>query len=194
MEQFITLNAFPNYEISITLPHVIRKKGSEKLVNQTLNNAGYFQVNLDGMTYLVHRVIAQQFIENPDNLSDVNHINKHRTDNRIENLEWVSHKNNLKQRKPFKKQQSEFVDELKSSTIINIGNYDDHDLSRYYFDYDNNVIYLKQSRGNKFKIVHPTKNGNIQIIALVDQGKKIITRSYNKIIKELQSIAAKQSI
>lgn len=194
MEQFITLNAFPNYEISITLPHVIRKKGSEKLVNQTLNNAGYFQVSLDGMTYLVHRVIAQQFIENPDNLSDVNHINKHRTDNRIENLEWVSHKNNLKQRKPFKKQQSEFVDELKSSTIINIGNYDDHDLSRYYFDYDNNVIYLKQSRGNKFKIVHPTKNGNIQIIALVDQGKKIITRSYNKIIKELQSIAAKQSI
>ena len=184
-EQFITLTAYPDYEISTTVPHVFRRKGSDKLLNQSLNNVGYYLVHIDGSKHLVHRLIALQFLDNPDDLSDVNHKNKHRTDNRIENLEWVSHPTNLKQRKPFKKQQSEFVTELDNYSIINVGDYNGHDLSRYYFDSSSKTIYLRQSRGNKYKIIKPTKNGNIQIVALVDNSKKIITRSYAKLIKDL---------
>lgn len=44
----------------------------------------------------VHRIIATLFIDNPNNLKTVNHKNCIRTDNRVENLEWMSLEDNLK--------------------------------------------------------------------------------------------------
>ena len=42
----------------------------------------------------IHRLVAQAFIPNPDSLSEVNHINEDKTDNRACNLNWMSHKEN----------------------------------------------------------------------------------------------------
>ena len=44
----------------------------------------------------VHRIIAEMFIPNPNNLETVNHKNCKRDDNRVENLEWMTLKDNLK--------------------------------------------------------------------------------------------------
>lgn len=44
----------------------------------------------------VHRLVAQTFISNPDNLSDVNHIDGNKANNNLSNLEWVTHSDNIK--------------------------------------------------------------------------------------------------
>ena len=64
-----------------------------------LNNYGYTEVRLtkDGKTTttFIHILIAKAFIPNPYNKPEVNHINGIKTDNRIENLEWCTHSENI---------------------------------------------------------------------------------------------------
>lgn len=60
---------------------------------------GYGQVNLskNGVltTYRVHRLVATHFVPNPNNYTEVNHINENKLDNRAENLEWCSRSYNV---------------------------------------------------------------------------------------------------
>lgn len=69
------------------------KKGQFKLLKQS-NSDGYFTVYCNYKSYLVHRLIAIAFIDNPNNKKEVNHINGNKGDNRIENLEWCTRKEN----------------------------------------------------------------------------------------------------
>lgn len=51
---------------------------------------GYKQFMIDGVKYKAHRLVADTFIDNPDNKPTIDHINGNRSDNRVENLRWAT--------------------------------------------------------------------------------------------------------
>ena len=79
---------FPNYNIDIN-GNVMNIKKQTYLKKQT-NNTGYNMVRIGSKLKLVHRLVAETFIENPENKTFVNHKNFKRDDNNINNLEWCS--------------------------------------------------------------------------------------------------------
>jgi hypothetical protein len=72
----------------------VRNDAKNKILKQS-NCNGYKIVGINGTTIGVHRLIANAFIDNPTNKLFVDHINNNRSDNRIENLRWVTSKENM---------------------------------------------------------------------------------------------------
>ena len=80
--------------INITKDGKIFVDGKERKLST--HSAGYKVVRIDNKLYYIHRLVASQYIPNPQNKPEVNHINGIKDDNRVENLEWVSGKENMK--------------------------------------------------------------------------------------------------
>lgn len=100
IEEWKDIEDYPNYQVS-SMGRIkslnYNKTGKEKIMKVTPCN-GYFNLTLckDGKTkqFQIHRLVAQAFIPNPENKPEIDHINTDRTDNRVENLRWVTHKEN----------------------------------------------------------------------------------------------------
>lgn len=64
------------------------------LSKNSVGSHGYKQVWFDNKVCLLHRLIAYNFIENPDNKPQIDHKDRNKLNNSINNLEWVSEKEN----------------------------------------------------------------------------------------------------
>lgn len=94
---------FPGYQVNekgeIVSLHYLHHNMTRKLKLRKSRN-GYYSVCLykDGKAYskLIHRIVAQTFIPNPNNFPQVNHIDGDKGNNNVSNLEWVSNSGNIK--------------------------------------------------------------------------------------------------
>lgn len=59
-----------------------------------IDRCGYHEIILNGKPYRVHRLVAEAFIPNPNNLPCVNHKDGNKKNNCVENLEWVTYSEN----------------------------------------------------------------------------------------------------
>lgn len=68
-----------------------------RLIMGFIDKGGYHQVLLSGgrVHKKIHRLVAEAFIPNPEDKPCVNHIDRVRTNNRVENLEWCTHLENV---------------------------------------------------------------------------------------------------
>jgi len=102
MNLLFEIDEYPGYFVGTDLNIYSERRGSIKMLKQSLDNNGYYYIKLkkDKIEYhnLIHRLIAQTFIPNPNNLPCIDHINQYKHDNRPCNLRWVTHKDNSRNR------------------------------------------------------------------------------------------------
>lgn len=140
-----------------------------KYLKQTINRNGYCKVTLQKDKYRkmfsVHRLVAQAYLKNYSNTLQVNHINGIKTDNRVENLEMVTAKENMQ--KAFEIGLFDKCKEIQRKNAIknNLGKY--HILASESakkrvakYDKNNNLIQVYNS------ITEASRKNNINITSI----------------------------
>ncbi|KAI5541384.1 HNH endonuclease family [Trichomonas vaginalis G3] len=165
-----TLVADNDYEINTEYPHNIRKKSTGKIVSEWMSD-GYYRLCLNGQKYFKHKLIAEQFILNPDNLPQVDHINHIRTDNRIENLRYVTSQQNNKNRCKANGINYNYVDEIGENSI-EVKTYGKHEFDDLYYDPEQDLFYF--FNGIRYRELHVMENnkcGTLYVNAWTVKGK-----------------------
>ena len=95
MDVFVDIPGYPGYKVN-RLGEILGIKGW--LLKPATLKCGYKQVGicLDGnqKNQYVHRLVALAFIPNPENLSQIDHIDNNKINNRVDNLLWITQADN----------------------------------------------------------------------------------------------------
>lgn len=93
------IKGFPGYTITDDGKVISYKFKKPRIMKTWYQKSGYENIKLckENITYhfLIHRLVAEAFIPNPNNLPEVNHKDKNRKNNKVDNLEWCTRVDNL---------------------------------------------------------------------------------------------------
>lgn len=134
------------------------RKIKEKILKPQLNTNGYYSISLHKdnkiVKKLVHVLVALAFLPNPNNLTQVNHIDGNKLNNKINNLEWCTNRENTCHFYKKKNKTSKYIGVYKSKNkwvaqiminnkIKHIGRFSEENeayLARVNYEKDNNII------------------------------------------------------
>ncbi len=110
MEEYKIITDYDNYSVSNF--GNVRNNKTDRILKQSIDTHGYYKVSLckdkKNKTCKVHRLVAEAFIQNPDNKRNVDHIDNNRLNNHVENLRWATIKENSQNAKLSSKNTSGF--------------------------------------------------------------------------------------
>ena len=175
---WIELIVDKDYEIYNEEPYNIRRKGSNKIVREYTHHSGYIHLTLNQKDFSKHRVLAIQFIPNPNNYDVVDHKNRITSDNRLENLHWCSRSYNARNISSKKGIVYEFVQELPVKAQP-FEKYNDHVFSDYYFDKDSQNMYYYN--GEQYRVMHLNNIQNNRRFMCKDNENKLICIYLNRL-------------
>lgn len=76
----------------------VKNAKNDNIVKPFINNSGYYEVVFSvgnkRLHFRVHRLVADAFLPNPYNLPIINHKDRNRLNNKLDNLQWCSYKYN----------------------------------------------------------------------------------------------------
>lgn len=163
MENWKSINE--EYEVS-NLGRIRRTKNNRtKYLKPEVLKKGYLRVSIweNGVRkrILVHRLVAQMFIPNKDKTkTQIDHINNNTSDNRVENLRWVTPKENIQ----HSIEQGRFVTEIKIKALKNIRITDDRlkQLKKQGFK-KGNIPWNKGKKGLQFHTEERKKQTSLRM-------------------------------
>ena len=182
------LDEHPNYEIFSEYDddlhcYPIRKIGTNPKILKTCVNNGYAIVCLNRVPYKAHRIIAEQFINNddPEHQTEVDHINHIRTDNRIENLRWVTRLQNMNNRgKTNNGRDIDFVVELPDNAVV-VEQYSRFEFEGVYFH--GGLFYVETGNGD-YRVIPTYMNQGYRVVGLRDKFGMRRLIMYDKFLHE----------
>ena len=156
----------------------------ERIVKERLDKSnGYISLHLNKKKFYRHRINALQFINNPDPeiYKYVDHRNHIKTDNRLENLRFVSNQQNCNN-----KSNQNFVNELPDDAIV-VDKYNNHEFEFLYFSLETNRFYFFNGINYNMKPIYKDKHGYYRTL-IYDKTNKQRTIYYNKFKKQYDLI------
>ena len=170
MSHWEALTDFENdYEVETEPPQRIRRKRDGLILKLTLNKmSGYVSVRLNGKPYLYHRILAKHFIPNPENLPEVDHADRDKANNSLDNLRWVNRSQNMSNRSKYTLQKRQYIDHAPNDiTEIRTFNDVEYDENRYFFCYENDRV-VQRVNDHKWQWLAQTPQNGYLIISMRD--------------------------
>ncbi|CAL6091358.1 HNH_endonuclease [Hexamita inflata] len=157
IEEYRDIDSYPNYEVSNF--GQVRNKTTGRILKPVLRLDGYLSVSLYfnkiQKKYLIHQLVSKAFLENPDNYTDIDHCDGNPSNNNIQNLRWVTRRENLKNRNGCG-DKFVFVNELPEDAI-DVWYYSCNFLEGYYWSQTMNKLYF--NNGVRIREVRTIING-----------------------------------
>ena len=152
-----------DYEIFSDYPYQIRKKATKRIIKEHLQQ-GYIFVHINLINTHKARIIATQFIREANDNEEVDHINHDRSDNHIENLRWVSKRENVRNKRSYNKCEVKYLDELPPKSI-KIQLYKGVEFEGYYYSEETGECYYDNGVKIRTLPYHTAPSGMIYVWA-----------------------------
>ncbi|CAL6040438.1 HNH_endonuclease [Hexamita inflata] len=186
VEQGRFIIGFPDYVVT-NIGRIICV--SQKVEAKLILSKGYFMINLKNesgwSTFSVHSLVANAFLGLKPTNFQVDHIDRNRQNNCLENLRYVSASDNNKNKTSYKGHSAEYFQQLPSS-CIQLKSYGKHAFENYFIDQNTNELYslmldqylkitLTNDRGNQKYSIKNTLGKNVSVYL-----SKLQQNNYNK--------------